>query len=205
MRFVTSDIVWKRALNVTSHVPASWRSTRARALHDRLWHRMAKIARRLGDRDPDPEIPPRRPKWGRRPKRVKAHGSVLDAMLGVFTVRHRPQEDPTPIDRLRQPHSGWLARRAGGHLRRSSVLHAMSSPRLDPGLLRTTRRPGAVIFRPFPLHAITARNKAPSFILRMHKIRAASPMTREFCPLTVQFRTVGPSAPCRSDADDYCA
>ena len=101
------------------------------------------------------------PGRGRRPKRVKAHGSVLDAMLGVFTVRHRPQEDPTPIDRLRQPHSGWLARRAGGHLRRSSVLHAMSSPRLDPGLLRTTRRPGAVIFRPFPLHAITARNKAP--------------------------------------------
>ena len=30
---------------------------------DRLWHRMAKIAGRLGDRDPDPEIPPRRPKW----------------------------------------------------------------------------------------------------------------------------------------------
>ena len=33
--------------------------------HDRLWHRMEKIARRLGDRDPDPEIPPRRPKWMR--------------------------------------------------------------------------------------------------------------------------------------------
>ena len=32
--------------------------------HDRLWHRMAKIARRLGD-EPDPEIPPRRPKWMR--------------------------------------------------------------------------------------------------------------------------------------------
>ena len=30
--------------------------------HDRLWHRMEKIARRLGDRDPGPEIPPRRPK-----------------------------------------------------------------------------------------------------------------------------------------------
>ena len=30
---------------------------------DRLWHLMAKIARRLGDRHPDPEIPPRRPKW----------------------------------------------------------------------------------------------------------------------------------------------
>ena len=30
---------------------------------DRLWHRMEKIAGRLGDRDPDPEIPPRRPKW----------------------------------------------------------------------------------------------------------------------------------------------
>jgi hypothetical protein len=33
--------------------------------HDRLWHRMAKIARRLGERDPDPGIPPRRPKWMR--------------------------------------------------------------------------------------------------------------------------------------------
>jgi hypothetical protein len=34
------------------------------AEHDRLWHRMEKIARRLGD-DPDPEIPPRKPKWMR--------------------------------------------------------------------------------------------------------------------------------------------
>ena len=30
--------------------------------HDRLWHRMAKIARRLGDRDSVPGIPPPRPK-----------------------------------------------------------------------------------------------------------------------------------------------
>ena len=30
--------------------------------HDRLWHRMAKIARRLGDDDPDPQLPPRKPK-----------------------------------------------------------------------------------------------------------------------------------------------
>jgi hypothetical protein len=35
------------------------------AEHDRLWHRMEKIARRLGDADPDPEIPPRKPKWMR--------------------------------------------------------------------------------------------------------------------------------------------
>jgi hypothetical protein len=33
--------------------------------HDRLWHRMEKIARRLGDDDPDPQIPPRKPKWMR--------------------------------------------------------------------------------------------------------------------------------------------
>ena len=33
--------------------------------HDRLWHRMEKIARRLGGRDPGPEIPPRGPKWMR--------------------------------------------------------------------------------------------------------------------------------------------
>ena len=32
------------------------------ATHDRLWHRMAKIAQRLGDNDPVPEIPPRKPK-----------------------------------------------------------------------------------------------------------------------------------------------
>ncbi|MGE3292749.1 MAG: hypothetical protein AB7O95_15345 [Geminicoccaceae bacterium] len=32
---------------------------------DRLWHRMEKIAQRLGDGRPDPEIPPRRPKWMR--------------------------------------------------------------------------------------------------------------------------------------------
>ena len=30
--------------------------------HDRLWHRMAKIARRLGERNPVPGIPPPRPK-----------------------------------------------------------------------------------------------------------------------------------------------
>lgn len=30
--------------------------------HDRLWQRMEKIARRLGDKHPDPEIPPRKPK-----------------------------------------------------------------------------------------------------------------------------------------------
>ena len=29
--------------------------------HDRLWRRMAKIAQRLGD-EPDPELPPRKPK-----------------------------------------------------------------------------------------------------------------------------------------------
>ena len=43
-------------------------------------------------------------------KRVKAHGSGLDAMLGQFTGRQRPQEDVAPIDRRRrQPHLGWLA------------------------------------------------------------------------------------------------
>ena len=40
---------------------------------DRLWHRMAKIARRLGDRDPDPEIPPRRPK--------RMHTATYDRLL----------------------------------------------------------------------------------------------------------------------------
>ena len=30
--------------------------------YDRLCHRMAKIARRLGERDPNPGIPPPRPK-----------------------------------------------------------------------------------------------------------------------------------------------
>ena len=32
------------------------------AEHDRLWHRMERIARHLGDDDPDPQIPPRKPK-----------------------------------------------------------------------------------------------------------------------------------------------
>ena len=36
------------------------------ATHDRLWHRMTKVAHRLGQ-EPDPEIPPRRPKWMRHP------------------------------------------------------------------------------------------------------------------------------------------
>ena len=35
------------------------------AEHDRLWHRMRKIAHRLGDDEPDQEIPPDRPKWMR--------------------------------------------------------------------------------------------------------------------------------------------
>ena len=35
------------------------------AEHDRLWHRMRKIARRLGDNDPTPDFPPRKPKWMR--------------------------------------------------------------------------------------------------------------------------------------------
>jgi hypothetical protein len=30
--------------------------------HDRLWRRMEKIARRLGDKNPDPQLPPRKPK-----------------------------------------------------------------------------------------------------------------------------------------------
>ena len=51
-----------------------------------------------------------------------------------------------------------------------------------PRLLRATRRPGVVISRPFPLHAITARNKAASFIFRMHKSRASSPTARKRLP-----------------------
>ena len=35
------------------------------APQDRLWHRMRKIARRLGDDDPTPDFPPRKPKWMR--------------------------------------------------------------------------------------------------------------------------------------------
>jgi hypothetical protein len=45
------------------------------AEHDRLWHRMKKIARRLGD-DPDPEIPPRKPKWMR--------SVTYDRLLGAW-------------------------------------------------------------------------------------------------------------------------
>jgi hypothetical protein len=42
--------------------------------HDRLWHKMARIARRLGD-EPDPEIPPRKPRW----MRAATHGRLLRA------------------------------------------------------------------------------------------------------------------------------
>jgi hypothetical protein len=35
------------------------------APQDRLWHRMRKIARRLGDNDPTPDFPPDKPKWMR--------------------------------------------------------------------------------------------------------------------------------------------
>jgi hypothetical protein len=34
---------------------------------DRLWHRMAGIARRLGDEGPAPDAPPPRPRWMRTP------------------------------------------------------------------------------------------------------------------------------------------
>ena len=110
---------------------------------------------------------------------------------------------PGGIDRKKTPRqltdkaaSFRLARPSSrGSLAAVVCLARNVSPGLAPGLLRATRRPGAVIFRPFPLHAITARNKAASFILRMHNIRATSPITRKLCPLTVQFRAVGPSAP----------
>ena len=45
------------------------------AEQDRLWHRMAKIARRLGDDDPDQEIPPDRPKW----MRITTYGRLIDS------------------------------------------------------------------------------------------------------------------------------
>src|SRR3954452_6263791 len=64
--------------------------------HDRLWRRMAKIAQRLGD-EPDPEIPPRRPKgmraatydrlledWHRTAERRDA---IYDAKLAGFAAR----------------------------------------------------------------------------------------------------------------------
>jgi len=35
------------------------------APQDRLWHRMRKIARRLGDNEPAPDYPPDKPKWMR--------------------------------------------------------------------------------------------------------------------------------------------
>ena len=44
------------------------------AEHDRLWHRMAKIAHRLGQ-EPDPEIPPRKPKW----MRTATYARLLEA------------------------------------------------------------------------------------------------------------------------------
>jgi hypothetical protein len=43
--------------------------------HDRLWHLMEKIARRLGDNDPDPQLPPSRPKW----MRTATYDRLLDA------------------------------------------------------------------------------------------------------------------------------
>jgi hypothetical protein len=57
--------------------------------HDRLRHRMARIARRLGD-GADPEIPPRKPKWMRR----ATYGRLLEAWHdtgerrdGIFDTR----------------------------------------------------------------------------------------------------------------------
>jgi hypothetical protein len=64
--------------------------------HDRLWHRMTKIARRLGD-EPDPEIPPRKPKWMRRPtygrlledwhRTTERRGAIYDAKLAGFAAQ----------------------------------------------------------------------------------------------------------------------
>ena len=42
---------------------------------DRLWHRMGKIARRLGDDVPNPHIPPRKPKW----MRTTAYDRLLES------------------------------------------------------------------------------------------------------------------------------
>ena len=42
---------------------------------DRLWHRMRKIAHRLGDDDPDQDIPPDRPKW----MRIATYDRLIDA------------------------------------------------------------------------------------------------------------------------------
>jgi hypothetical protein len=64
--------------------------------HDRLWRRMARIAQRLGD-EPDPEIPPRKPKgmraatherlledWHRTAGR---RDRIFDAKLAGFAAR----------------------------------------------------------------------------------------------------------------------
>ena len=45
------------------------------AEQDRLWHRMRKIAHRLGDDDPDQDIPPDRPKW----MRTATYDRLIDA------------------------------------------------------------------------------------------------------------------------------
>ena len=63
---------------------------------DRLWRRMAKIARRLGD-EPDPEIPPCRPKGMRTVTydrlldswhdAAERRDAVYDAKLAGFAAR----------------------------------------------------------------------------------------------------------------------
>jgi hypothetical protein len=47
--------------------------------HDRLWRRMEKIARRLGDDDPDPQLPPRKPKRMRTVTYDRLLGSWIEA------------------------------------------------------------------------------------------------------------------------------
>jgi hypothetical protein len=71
------------------------------AEHDRLWRKMAKIARRLGDRA-DPEIPPRRPKG--------MHRRTYDRLLAAW---HEAAERRDSI------HDAKIA----GFLARGAILH----------------------------------------------------------------------------------
>ena len=67
------------------------------ATHDRLWHRMAKIAQGLGGNRQDPEIPPRKPKWMRHPtyarllaawhEAAERRDDIYDAKFAGFMAR----------------------------------------------------------------------------------------------------------------------
>ena len=66
------------------------------AEHDRLWHKMSKIAQRLGD-EPDPQMPPDKPKGMRAAtyerlldawhEAAERRDAVYDARIAAFVAR----------------------------------------------------------------------------------------------------------------------